>query len=163
MLYSKYQYIQISIGLSLQLIQYFFSEVCVAVHFINKAGIPFEIKTDLSDEPYLIKQGNLRFKDVVKKPELHRLVIFRASDPMNKYKVLLSGGSEITVTPSPNCDDEIHYLEVLVTSKPGMIIKARYLAISNVQEVKTNILHFENMKLEHCYQLKTRVIFNVNL
>ena len=89
------------------------------MNFINKAAFPFKIQTDINDEPFLIKNGNFKFKTIVKTPELHQLVVIKAKDLKDRNNVLLSGVKEISVAPKENCDDDSDYLDVIVTSKLG--------------------------------------------
>ena len=91
--------------------------------FTNKADIPFKIHTNINEEPFLIQNRNFKLKITVKAPNLHQLVVIKATDLEDRDTVLLSGLKEISLIPKSNCDDDSDYLKVTVTSKPGECLK----------------------------------------
>ncbi|KXJ09869.1 hypothetical protein AC249_AIPGENE20526 [Exaiptasia diaphana] len=89
---------------------------CIALNFINNAGVPFKITSSLKRQEYLVTDENMRLKAIIKRPELHRHVVFRAKDPENKFILNIEGDPSIIVTPSYDCNK---YVSVRVTAKPA--------------------------------------------
>ena len=91
------------------------AEMCVALNFINGAGVTFRLSSSLKYENYLVKSAHYKLRFVIHHPDLHRHVEFKAWDPAGQRTVLLNGHKEISVTPTSSCN-EAH--DVRVTSKP---------------------------------------------
>ncbi|XP_048587703.1 uncharacterized protein LOC116610670 isoform X2 [Nematostella vectensis] len=90
------------------------NQTCVAIKFINKEFITFKLITDVNDKEYLVSEGVFKLRVIVKRPELHPQVLFKAEDPKEERRILLNGDKTIAVVPKQQCDD---YLSVEVSSK----------------------------------------------
>ncbi|XP_048575561.1 uncharacterized protein LOC116603955 isoform X1 [Nematostella vectensis] len=95
-------------------------EMCVAIEFKNTKLITFKLITDVNDKEYLVSEGVFKLRVIVKRPELHPQVLFKAEDPNGERRILLNGDKTIAVVPKEQCDD---YLSVEVTSKKATFSK----------------------------------------
>ncbi|EDO32108.1 predicted protein [Nematostella vectensis] len=92
------------------------NETCVTVEFINKELITFKLITDVNNKEYLVSEGVFKLRVIVKRPELHPQVSFKAEDLKGERRILLNGDKTIAVVPKQQCDD---FLSVEVSSSKG--------------------------------------------
>lgn len=88
----------------------------MALNFINKAGIPFRLLSDIKQDRYMVVGKTFKLKTIIKRPDLHQHITYRAEDPTGKNSILLFGDSSLTLLPQHSCDE---FVPVEVTSKPG--------------------------------------------
>ncbi|XP_048587710.1 uncharacterized protein LOC116610679 [Nematostella vectensis] len=93
------------------------NETCIALRFINMAHRPVVITSDLKDDSYLITSKDFKLKTVIRRPQLHHHITFKAFDPTREKAILLFGDNSITLQPLTTCDD---YIPVEVTASAGV-------------------------------------------
>lgn len=98
----------------------FFIEMCVALNFVNRFGLPCKLYSSLKYEGYIVTGFGFKLKLLIDRPELHSHVTFYAEDPSGKNKILLNGVASISEPAISGCPE---FLTVSVTPDNGMKIK----------------------------------------
>lgn len=98
----------------------YFTEMCVALNFINGIGSPFKLYSSLKHEGYLASGSGFKLKLMIDRPELHSHVEFYAKDPDHKRKILLNEEPSISAAVIAGCPE---YLDVFVTAGQGIVQK----------------------------------------
>ena len=97
-----------------------FTEMCVALNFLNSIGSPFKLYSSLKHEGYLVTGSGFKLKLMIDRPELHSHVVFYAKDPDGKRKILLNEQPSISAAVIAGCPE---YWDVFVTAGQGIAEK----------------------------------------
>lgn len=93
-----------------------FTEMCVALNFINSIGSPFKLYSSLKHEGYLVTGSGFKLRLIIDRPELHSHVTFYAEDPLGKRKIFLNGTRSTSGAVVAGCPE---FVNVFVTPGQG--------------------------------------------